>query len=139
MKKFLLVSILFLLVACQASFDKKGVEDVLYKQETAWNAGDIEGFMEGYLKSDSLMFISKKGVSYGWQKVLDNYRKSYPDKAAMGTLKFELLQVKALSPNTAMVVGKWELSETDKKAGGHFQLILENFPEGWKIISDCTL
>ena len=78
------------------SKDEKAVRALLDLQTQEWNKGNIPLFMETYWKSDSLMFIGKSGVTYGWQKTLDNYKKNYPDKAAMGKLKFDLLQLKQL-------------------------------------------
>ena len=61
----------------------QSIHNVVKQQETDWNAGNIPGFMEGYWRSDSLTFIGSKGLTMGWQKTLDNYKKSYPDKATM--------------------------------------------------------
>jgi hypothetical protein len=71
----------------------------LAQQTSAWNNGKLDDFMNGYWQSDSLMFIGKSGITYGWQKTLDNYKKVYPDTASMGKLNFDLLSVKRLSDN----------------------------------------
>jgi hypothetical protein len=71
----------------------------LAQQTSAWNNGKLDDFMNGYWQSDSLMFIGKSGITYGWQKTLDNYKKGYPDTASMGKLNFDLLSVKRLSDN----------------------------------------
>ena len=34
---------------------------VMAAQMDAWNQGDLEGFMEGYWRSDSLLFVGKSG------------------------------------------------------------------------------
>ena len=114
------------------------IETVLRTQEKAWNKGDIEGFMAGYAKSDSTLFAGKTRVNLGWQKVLDQYKKSYPDAAAMGKLQFDLIRIKVLSEKDAYVVGKWTLTETGQAASGHFVLIIEKGPDGWKITVDGT-
>ena len=64
------------------------VRAVLIKQQEAWNAGDIEDFMVGYARTDSTRFVGGRGPTYGWQTVLDNYRRGYPDRASMGRLEF---------------------------------------------------
>lgn len=111
---------------------------VMRDQEAAWNRGDMPGFMEGYAKSDSTLFAGKTRVNYGWQTVLDGYLKAYPDKAAMGTLHFDLIRVMPLSDTHAYVVGKWTLIENQKPASGHFVLIFEHSEKGWQIIVDGT-
>ena len=106
-------------------------------QEKAWNEGNIEQFMAWYWKSDSLMFIGSKGVTYGWEKTLANYKKGYPDKATMGQLSFELIQVKTLSTTAVYVVGKWALTR-EKPVGGHFTLLWRKIEGKWVIVSDHT-
>src|SRR5690606_40403736 len=62
---------------------KEAILDVMSQQEQDWNNGDIDAFMKGYWRSDSLMFVGKNGIKYGWQTTLENYKKSYPDKSTM--------------------------------------------------------
>lgn len=113
------------------------VESQMLAQETLWNEGQLKGFMSFYWKSDSLEFIGSKGITYGWQKTLDNYKKGYPDKKAMGELKFTILQNKQLSENYIYVVGKWQLTK-EKPVGGHFTLLWKKINGNWFIISDHT-
>ena len=84
-------------VAFAQSKDEQIIRTLIEEQRLAWNTGDKEKFMQTYWQSDSLMFIGKSGVTYGWQQTLDNYKKGYPDTAAMGKLDFDLLEVKRLS------------------------------------------
>ena len=103
-----------------------------------WNAGDLEAFMASYWKSDQLRFASGGKVSFGWQTVLDRYRKRYPDKAAMGHLVFSDLDVTLLGEEEAMVFGRWRLERADDEPSGLFTLILRRLPEGWRIVHDHT-
>ena len=112
------------------------INAVLSKQQDCWNNGDIECFMEGYWKSDSLRFIGKSGINYGWQATLDNYKKSYPDKAAMGKLEFEILSVEPIGTEHYMVTGKWKLTRESDNPNGLFTLVWKRFGDDWKIIYD---
>ena len=136
MKKifFLLLFSLPFLSFCQ----EKDILKVMTTQQIAWNNGDIDGFMKGYWKNDSLLFIGSKGPTYGWQKTLDNYKKSYPNKEKMGILEFSDIKVKMLGKNYAYVFGKWKLVRTNDSPNGIYTLIFEKFKDGWKIISDHT-
>ncbi|WP_420577418.1 YybH family protein [Ekhidna sp.] len=116
--------------------DEKAIREVLAQQEECWNAGDLECFMDGYWKSDQLVFIGSKGVTYGWQKTLDNYKKSYPNKAAMGTLTFELINLEPLSDDFWTVIGKWSLKREKDNPNGHFSLIFRRLGNEWVIVSD---
>ncbi|WP_346316990.1 DUF4440 domain-containing protein [Chitinophaga sp. YIM B06452] len=112
------------------------IKALMDTQVKAWNAGNLEGFMDTYWKSDSLLFIGKKGLTYGWQATLDNYRKSYPGKEGMGTLSFQLLEFKKLAGDTYFVIGKWNLARTIGDLSGHFSILLRKISGEWKIVAD---
>jgi ketosteroid isomerase-like protein len=114
------------------------IRAVLDAQLAAWNQGDIDTFMDGYKKSDSTAFVDSNGILRGWQAVLDRYHKSYPNRQAMGTLTFSDLEITALSPTAALVMGQWHLQRDLGKLGGVFTLVFRKFPEGWRIINDHT-
>jgi ketosteroid isomerase-like protein len=114
----------------------KAVRQVLEQQSGAWNRGDIPGFMKGYWENDSLMFIGKSGVTYGWQNTLNNYKKNYPDAATMGKLTFTILKVKQLSDQYQEVVGKWHLQREKGDIEGHFTLLFQKIKDSWVIVMD---
>ncbi|WP_424963440.1 YybH family protein [Ekhidna sp.] len=116
--------------------DEVAIREVLAQQEECWNAGDLECFMEGYWKSDQLVFIGSQGVTYGWQQTLNNYKKSYPDKATMGQLTFNLIIVEPLSEDFWTVIGKWSLKRKSDNPHGHFSLIFRRLGNEWVIVSD---
>ncbi|MEO8862666.1 MAG: DUF4440 domain-containing protein [Ginsengibacter sp.] len=116
--------------------NEKAIRAVLSNQEISWNSGNIENFMKGYWKNDSLMFIGKSGVTYGWRKTLDNYKKHYPDTITMGKLNFKLLEFKSLSPVYYFVVGKWHLQRSIGDLEGHFTLLFKKINGEWFIVAD---
>ncbi|MEO6613746.1 MAG: DUF4440 domain-containing protein [Chitinophagaceae bacterium] len=118
------------------SKDELAIRKLLADQNAAWNRGDIDNFMKGYWQNDSLMFIGKSGVTYGWTNTLNNYKKGYPDTASMGKLIFTLLQVKKISNEYYHVTGKWFLKRSIGDAGGHFTLLFRKISGRWVIISD---
>lgn len=114
------------------------VRAVLEFQQEAWNAGDIRGFMVGYARHDSLVFISGDVVRRGWQENLYAYMRNYPDQAAMGTLSFEDVDVRPLTPEYALAYGIWRLRRAEDEPMGLFSLLFRNTDDGWKIIHDHT-
>lgn len=116
--------------------DEKIIRDILERQTRDWNRGDINAFMKGYWQSDSLMFVGKSGVTYGYQKTLDNYKKNYPDTAAMGKLNFNILEVRRISSDHFFVLGKWMLTRSIGDLSGHYTLIFRKINGVWNIISD---
>jgi hypothetical protein len=133
------LTFVFFLVSTTAfsqSKEEKEIRQLLIIQTENWNRGDIEGFMQTYWKSDSLMFIGKSGVHFGWQETLNNYKKGYPDTAAMGKLSFDVITIKKLSPEYHYVVGKWMLKRTSGDLSGYYDLLLKKFNGYWFIIAD---
>ena len=136
MKKWILFFVLFVSLGAAAQTSEGAIRQLLTRQTESWNRSDLEGFMQTYWQSDSLMFIGKSGVTRGWQNTLNNYKKGYPDTAAMGKLAFDILEVKMLSPEYYFVVGKWMLTRSISNLSGHYTLLLRKINGQWKIIAD---
>lgn len=131
----LVLSVIYAESFAQASSEVT-IRQLLQKQTECWNKGDIDGFMQTYWKSDSLLYVGKNGMTYGWQKTLDRYKKSYPDKTAMGQLQFTIIKIQALSPVVYNVVGKWHLARTTGDLEGHYTLIIKKLSGKWLIVQD---
>lgn len=112
------------------------MDSAMNAQVKAWNEGDVDGFMQAYWKSDSLLFIGKNGVKRGWQTTLNNYKKSYPNKQSMGVLRFTAVERKILNENNAFMIGKWELFREMDTLSGHYTLLWKRLNGQWKIIAD---
>lgn len=115
---------------------KKEITTIMLQQAKDWSNGNIEGFMEGYIKSDDLKFVGSKGITYGWKQTLENYKKGYPTKDHMGILTFNLLEFDQLAKDVFLVIGKFHLKRTVGDANGMFSIILKQIDGNWKIIAD---
>ena len=114
------------------------IQSVLTAQQDAWNRGDIDAFMNGYARSASTVFVSEDEVEHGWETVRDRYRTKYSDRSKMGTLSFSEIKVTVLSPDAAVVLGRWKLTRANDEPHGRFTLIFNRLPEGWRIVHDHT-
>jgi uncharacterized protein (TIGR02246 family) len=124
-----------------AQTDQKSVDAikaVINAQRDAWNRGDIEGYMEGYDKSDNTVFVSGDNVTRGWKTVLERYKKSYDSREKMGQLEFSDLEITLLSEESAVVLGRWLLKRSGDEPHGRFTLIFKKTKSGWRIIHDHT-
>jgi hypothetical protein len=145
--RVLLASLAFLLATCQPRHqeqadkpnpvDEKLIREVLDKQVAAWNETDIEGFMQGYWKSDSLLFIGSK-ITNGWDSTLARYKKSYPDKAAMGILRFEIMRIDFISSDSYLVTGRYFLTREKDNPSGVFTLLFRKKNGKWVAVYDHT-
>lgn len=118
--------------------DKAEILKVLNQQEDAWNKHDLEGFMQGYWKSDSLKFYGSSGLTKGWENTLNNYKKGYPSKAESGTLNFVINDISKIENNNYWVMGEYHLSRESGDADGVFIIIFKKINGEWKIIADMS-
>ncbi|HOZ14715.1 MAG TPA: hypothetical protein PLH91_12220 [Tenuifilaceae bacterium] len=118
--------------------DRKEIMAVMDLQAQCWSRGDIDGFMDGYWKSDSLRFLGRRGLTKGWQTTLDNYKKAYPDKSAMGKLVFNYISFEPMNEKQMFVVGKWTLEREKDTLGGYYSLLWQKFDSEWRVIFDHT-
>jgi len=114
------------------------IKALLAHQQTAWNQGDVEAFMQGYWNSPELTFAGSTGITRGYAQISAHYKQGYPDKAAMGHLDFTDLEIHSLGGDAALVLGKWHLTRDGGNVGGVFSLVFQKFPDGWKIVHDHT-
>ena len=118
--------------------DSLDIIKVMDFQEKAWNNGDIDSFMNGYIKSEELVFSGSNGPIYGWNATKERYKKSYPDLKTMGKLSFTIKKIKSLSKKTAYLIGEYYLKRTIEDSYGHFTLIWKKVNGKWLIVSDHT-
>lgn len=118
--------------------DKEAILSVLKAQENAWNQFDLEGYMQGYWKSDSLKFYGSKGLTKSWQKTLENYKKGYPSKDYTGTLKFTVDAITKIEENSYHVMGQYHLVRNVGNTNGVFLIIFKKIDGKWRIIADMS-
>jgi ketosteroid isomerase-like protein len=136
-------ALLCLVAACAShtltAADDRAVRAVLAAQQAAWNRGDLEGYMAGYVHSPDLVFTSGGKVRRGWQETYDKYKAKYgSDAATMGQLAFEILGIQSLGGDGAIVLGHWNLSGTPVAGAGIFSVALVRTAAGWRILHDHT-
>lgn len=134
---------IFLFVIAWATANASGdsateIRGVMAAQVAAWNRGDIDGFMDGYARSEATEFVSGDKLTRGWRIVRDRYRKKYDTREKMGRLTFSDIKITPLSANFAIVLGRWRLVRHGDKPHGIFTLLFRRTPAGWRIIHDHT-
>ncbi|TLV00080.1 YybH family protein [Dyadobacter luticola] len=142
MKNWLFAALLLsvaTLASAQSARDKEQIMARLNTQVADWNKGNIPAFMKAYWESDSLMFVGKTGITYGYKATYQGYLKRYPDLAAMGKLKFTYLNFSFPGPGVAFVVGKFHLTRPKKgDLEGHYTLLWKKIKGKWLIVCDHT-
>ena len=143
MKKTILLLLLITAIGCKAQSttqneDRTAILSVLKLQEKAWSENDLEGFMQGYWKSDSLKFYGSSGLTRGWQQTLDNYKKGYPTKAHSGSLTFKINDISKIDEGAYWVMGEYFLTRDVGDASGVFLIIFKKIKGEWKIVADMS-
>ncbi|NNK39367.1 MAG: nuclear transport factor 2 family protein [Winogradskyella sp.] len=154
MKHFFAIAILLLFTSCihvkttvdsdsslntnDHSLAEAGIRLVMEQQELAWNKHDLERFMAGYWKSDSLKFYGSNGLTLGWENTLNNYKKNYPTQAESGTLRFVINDISPIEGNNYWVMGEYHLERQIGDANGVFIIIFKKIKGEWKIIADMS-
>ena len=143
LSRYLGSGFIFLLVIAVATANASGngateIRAVMATQVAAWNRGDIDGFMEGYARSEATEFVSGDKLTRGWRVVRDRYRKKYDTREKMGRLTFSDIKITPLSADAAVVLGRWRLARGSDKPHGIFTLLFRRTPAGWRIVHDHT-
>ena len=142
MKKLIIILCLFSLFNgySQSNYeaDKKEIQKVLKKQRLAWSDNNLEEFMEGYWKSDSLKFYGVNGITYGWENTLERYQKAYPTKDHTGKLSFKINDISKISEDAYYVLGEYHIKREVGNADGIFMIIFKKIDGEWKIIADTS-
>ena len=128
-------------IFAQSKVSKKDsfqIAETLFQQQADWNRGDIDAFMEGYIKTDALVFSGASGPIYGWDATRARYKKSYSNRILMGTLKFDILSMTLLSSKVVQLQGKFYLTRDIEDSSGYFTLTWLKKKSQWLIISDHT-
>lgn len=130
------------------------IRTLLAEQAAAWSRGDLEEFVSVY--ADDALFVSPSGLTRGRDEVLARYRRRYPDRAAMGRLTLDVLELR-LTPGEeaepgrgaagevhgARVVARWTLSYPEdaerEEASGLTLIVFERRGGRWRIVEDASM
>lgn len=142
MRPCLLLPALALLAACcparpaaaDPEAEKAAIRAVVERMESAWNEGDFAGYMAGFKKPD-VVFVSRGRVQKDWQGTLDHYVRDYGgDPERRGKLRFFDLRIDLLSPDAAMLTGRYRLEGGDRPQDGiNTRLFRKVEGQGWVI------
>jgi ketosteroid isomerase-like protein len=124
-----------------AADEPRAITTELEREAADWNRGDLDGYLSGYERAPSTMMIGKSQLYRGWDAIAAMYRAHYGDRARMGRLSFSELEVRLLSPEYGLAVGRWSLARDEKAggpAGGFFTLTFHKSAAGWRIVLDHT-
>ncbi len=142
MKKFFIIALALICLSSNVFADSNTeiqakIIAQIHQLTQTWNSGNVSDFMKSYKDSDSTRYITTT-ITRGYKNILAKYKSRYPNREKMGKLSITDLDVTVLSPQYAIVVGKWYVKQKQKHVQGIFSSLYENTSDGWKIIVDHT-
>jgi uncharacterized protein (TIGR02246 family) len=111
----------------------------LQTSATAWNNGDLEGFLHPYATGDQATFIGADVVR-GYPAIRDFYRGCWW-RTGRPTVRlvYRDIVVRPTGPASALVVGHWAVADPatgTETRKGIFSLTWMRTAEGWRIVHD---
>ena len=121
--------------------DQKALSDTIVAQlnrsAADWNRGDLDGFLSDYAAESTTTFVDGRRARHGIEFIRRNYTPWFAPGAHRDSLRFEAVEVRPLSPTLALVTARFLLHQGGTVTrSGPFTLVMEQRPQGWKIIHD---
>lgn len=113
------------------------VDSLLRTSAAAWNGGDLDGFLYWYRRGAETTYIGSGGLLHGWEAIRERYASLFVPGAVRDSLRFEGLETRAFGAERGLATARYVLFRGDSTTStGVFTLVLEETPEGWRIIHD---
>lgn len=102
-----------------------------------WNRGDLDGFLSDYAPESTTTFVDGHRARHGFDFIRKRYARWFARDAKRDSLRFEEVEARRLSPRLALVTARFILERNGAAtSSGPFTLVMEQRPEGWKILHD---
>lgn len=116
----------------------KEIAALVARQEKAWNKGDLDAFLNDYLRSSQVTYVSNGNVKRGYDAIREHYLQRYGNsKASMGQLRLSDLEVTDIGDKHVLCIGKFTVfHHAHVPIYGRFSLIFVKSKGEWKIMYD---
>ena len=114
---------------------REEIGSAMKEQVDSWNSGELAGFMKYYWHSEEMTFHGGKRRLQGWETLNSMYIETYSGEQR-GILEFSGVEINAISPESAYVLGDWKIELPDTVKQGKFTLIWRKIDGGWRIVHD---
>jgi uncharacterized protein (TIGR02246 family) len=116
-----------------AGDSEKEIYEQLNRMADAWNRHDIDGYLDGYWRSDDLVIVVEGENLRGWDLLSKAYHSGYPNLQEMGTITLDRVQIRLIAPDLGFALTWFTASFPKKKEFGTDTVILKKLPEGWRV------
>jgi hypothetical protein len=111
------------------------VRDIVREESRCWNEHNLNGYMDLFWRSPSLVATIDGEQLTGWDRLMAAYRNGYTDPNKMGSVSLERITTQQLDSELFRAMSWFTLHQ---QTGDHpfvDSIILRRFPDGWKIVS----
>jgi uncharacterized protein (TIGR02246 family) len=112
------------------------IRDVFEAGCTAWNRGDLDGYLSTYWDSDKTLWISSRSVTRGRKAIVESYKSRFSSPQQMGRLTVVELEIDVLTLTDAIAFGRWMLVVGETSSKGFFTVQLRKIEGSWLFVSD---
>ena len=117
-----------------ATDPEKEIDDEVNRAVDAWNQHNLEGYLDIFSRSDSLVVVVEGETVRGWDLFSKALHTGYPNPSEMGSLTLDRVQVQMLSSELGVVLTWDTVSFTKKKEFGTSTIVMKKLAEGWRVI-----
>jgi|HubBroStandDraft_2_1064218.scaffolds.fasta_scaffold335704_1 uncharacterized protein (TIGR02246 family) len=112
---------------------EKEIYDQVNRAVEAWNRHDLDGYLDGFWRSDSLILVVEGETVRGWDLLSKALHTGYPNPTEMGNVTLDRVQVQMLSSDLALALTWDTVSFPKKKEFGTSTIVMKKLPEGWRV------
>ncbi|MCD9031645.1 nuclear transport factor 2 family protein [Luteimonas sp. Y-2-2-4F] len=113
--------------------EDRAIREVVAGMQAAWNRGDFEGYMQGFL-NPGVVFVSRGRFQRDWQGTLDHYVADYGSASgARGTLCFYDIRIEPLAGDAAQLVSRYHLAREAEPQYGINTRLMRKVDGRWVI------
>jgi hypothetical protein len=111
------------------------IRDIIREESRCWNEHDLNGYMNLFWRSPSLVAMIDGKQLMGWDKLMSAYRDGYTDSSKMGFVALERIATQRLESDLFLALSWFTIHQETGDHPAADSIILRRFPEGWKIVS----
>jgi uncharacterized protein (TIGR02246 family) len=116
-----------------AGDSEKEIYEEVNRAVSAWNRHDLDGYLDTFWRSDSLILVVEGETVRGWDLLSKALHTGYPNPSEMGNLTLDRVQVQMLSSDLALALTWDTVSFPKKKEFGTSTIVMKKLPEGWRV------
>lgn len=116
---------------------QESIESLLQRGVSAWNAGDLNGYVATYADAASTTMLRSDERIVGRDAIRTTLAPLFETGAPRDSLYLEDIEVRPLPPLIGIVTGRYVLERAGSDpTGGWFTMVVRRVGDGWRIVHE---